>query len=59
MNLPSEFDEILKKDHTSSETVKKSVKANAVMASDSVTKDHLKSSYISAETKQAPVVGAS
>ncbi|XP_044500698.1 something about silencing protein 10 isoform X2 [Mangifera indica] len=54
-NLPSEFDEILKKDHTRSETVEKLVKANAVMASDSVMKDQQKSSYITSERKQAPV----
>ncbi|KAJ0092537.1 hypothetical protein Patl1_26730 [Pistacia atlantica] len=54
-NLPSEFDEILKKDHTSSKTVKNLGKANAVLLSDSVMKDHQKSYYISAETKQAPV----
>lgn len=58
-NLPSEFDEILKKDHSSSETVKNLVQANAVMVSDSVRKDHQKSSYISAERKQAQVVVAS
>ncbi|KAJ0040810.1 hypothetical protein Pint_28782 [Pistacia integerrima] len=39
-NLSSEFDEIVKKDHTGSETVKNLVKANAVMVSDSVRKDH-------------------